>query len=289
MRCMNARKWIAALPLALALASTVARAAEVDTQFIFGFTMGADVGELGEREIESQTVGRFGKSDGSYTALETQFRAEFTPTENIRIEMGFPIAYHGIADVAGLDDRQQGAFEGVSFEARYRLLDRDHSPFGLTIGAEPHWSRVDDMSGEPVANYGSELSISADKELIENHLYGALNFLYDPEVTLSQVTRMWERQATLGVSAALTMQVHKGIFFGAEARYMRSYDGIGFDPFAGQALFIGPTMYASLSKTVAISAAWSVQVAGHAVDIPGSLDLKNFERHRAQLRLMYNF
>jgi hypothetical protein len=100
---------------------------------------------------------------------------------------------------------------------------------------------------------------------------------------------MWQRQATLGVSAALTMQVNKGIFFGAEARYLRSYDGIGFDPFAGQALFVGPTMYASLSKTMAISAAWGVQVAGHAVDIPGSLDLKNFERHRAQLRLMYNF
>jgi hypothetical protein len=48
-------------------------------------------------------------------------------------------------------------------------------------------------------------------------------------------------------------------------------------------------MYASLSKNIAVSAAWSVQVAGHAVDIPGSLDLKNFERHRAQLRLMYNF
>jgi hypothetical protein len=78
-------------------------------------------------------------------------------------------------------------------------------------------------------------------------------------------------------------------FFGAEARYLRSYDGIGFDPFAGQALFVGPTLYASLSKTIAISAAWGVQVAGHAVDIPGSLDLKNFERHRAQLRLMYNF
>jgi hypothetical protein len=46
---------------------------------------------------------------------------------------------------------------------------------------------------------------------------------------------------------------------------------------------------ARFSKTMAVSAAWNVQVAGHAVDIPGSLDLKNFERHRAQLRLMYNF
>jgi hypothetical protein len=92
MRRMNARKWIAVLLPALALTPLAARAAEVDTQFIFGFTMGADVGELGEKEIESQTVGRFGKSGGSYTALETQLRAEFTPTENTRIEMGFPVA-----------------------------------------------------------------------------------------------------------------------------------------------------------------------------------------------------
>jgi hypothetical protein len=54
-------------------------------------------------------------------------------------------------------------------------------------------------------------------------------------------------------------------------------------PLTGQALFVGPTMYASLSKNLAISAAWGVQVAGRAVDIPGSLDLKNFERHQAQL------
>jgi hypothetical protein len=181
------------------------------------------------------------------------------------------------------------ASKGPLRGARYRLLDREHAPFGLTVGAEPHWARVEDTSGEPVANYGSEFSLSVDRELIENSLYGALNLLYDPEVTLSQLTGTWERQATLGVSAALTMQVHKGIFFGAEARYLRKYDGISFDSFAGQALFVGPTMYASLSKNMAISAAWNVQVTGHAADMPGSLELKNFERHRAQLRLMYNF
>jgi hypothetical protein len=59
---MIARKWIAALPAALALVPMAAPAAEVDTQFIFGFTMGAHVGELGEKEIESQTIGRFGRN-----------------------------------------------------------------------------------------------------------------------------------------------------------------------------------------------------------------------------------
>lgn len=283
------RKWTAILLAALPLASPPARAAEVDTQFIFGFTKGADVGELGEREIEFESVGRFGKQDGAYTALANQLRAEFTPTENLHFEIGLPVTYHNIAGVTGLDDRQQGAFNGVSFETRYRLLDRDHAPFGLTIGAEPHWARVDDISGEAVTNYGSEFSISADKELIDNRIFGALNLIYDPELTRPRFTSIWDRQATFGISGAVTMQVQPRIFFGAEARYMRNYTGIGLDSLNGEAFFVGPTMYAGLSRNMAISAAWNVQVAGHAVDVPGSLDLKNFERHQAKLRLMYSF
>ena len=73
------------LPL---LKSPMARAGDVDTQFIFGFTQGADVGELGEREIKSETVGQFGKADGSYAVLTSQLRAEFTPFETFRFEVG---------------------------------------------------------------------------------------------------------------------------------------------------------------------------------------------------------
>jgi len=62
---MRARNWTSILLAALPLAPPVARAAEVDTEFIFGFATGADVGELGEREIELETAGRFGKRDGS--------------------------------------------------------------------------------------------------------------------------------------------------------------------------------------------------------------------------------
>ena len=96
---MNARKSIAVIVIALlALAPRLGRASErgeereganegatehdgdragvkesaegVDTQFIFGFTMGADVGEPGEKEIEWETVNRPLKSAGSYAALE---------------------------------------------------------------------------------------------------------------------------------------------------------------------------------------------------------------------------
>jgi hypothetical protein len=301
---MIARKWIAASTvLMLALAPLPGRAAErggereganeraeeVDTQFIFGFTAGADVGERGEKEIESETIGRFRKRDGSYTALESQLRAEFTPNDRIRIEFGVPFSYHGVGGVTGFDDRQRGAFNGVDFELRYRLFDRAHAPFALTFGAEPHWARADDMTGEPVANYGTELSLAADKELIKDRVFGAINLLYDPEATMSRVTGMWQHQSTLGLAAAVTNQVKPDTFLGVEMRYRRAHEGLGLNALAGEALFVGPTFYVSLSKQFAVSGSWTVQVAGHATAIAGALDLQNFERHQAKLRLMYNF
>jgi hypothetical protein len=54
-------------------------------------------------------------------------------------------------------------------------------------------------------------------------------------------------------------------------------------------LFVGPTMFVRFSKTLAISGAWGIQAVGHAVDVPGSLDLTNFTQHQALFRLEYNF
>jgi hypothetical protein len=286
----SATRWTAAsLAATLLVATPIGSAGAVDTQFIFGFTMGADVGEVGEKEIEVQSFGRFGKADGSYTALEHQIRLEVSPVENLRLEIGVPLAIHSISGVSGLDDRQQAAFNGVAFEARYRLLNREDGPFGFTIGAEPHWARVDDASGEPVNAFGGELSLAADSELVANRVYAAVNLLYAPEWTSSRLTGLTQRQSTLGVSAAATVQAWPGIFLGGDARYLRAFDGIGFDALAGDALFIGPMLYARFSHDLAVSAAWNIQVTGRAVDSPGVLNLTTFERQRALLRVEYNF
>jgi hypothetical protein len=57
---------------------------KIDTEHLFVFTIGTDPGELGEKEIEGQSTGRFGKRDGSYTGFSQGFSAEFTPVENLR-------------------------------------------------------------------------------------------------------------------------------------------------------------------------------------------------------------
>jgi len=274
------------LPL---LKSPMARAGDVDTQFIFGFTQGADVGELGEREIESETVGRFGKADGSYAVLTSQLRAEFTPFENFRFEVGAIANYSSISRVSGLDDRNEVQFGGFALEGRYRLFDRRHAPVGLTIGAEPHWTRIDDKSGELVANFGIEFVVAIDKELVENRIFAALNLRYDPEWMHVFPSDVWLQQSTLGISAAATAQVVEGVFFGIETHYVRGYDGIGANVFLGDALFVGPTTYLQLSKNFALSAALSIQVAGSAADVPSSLNLRDFERLQARLRFEYNF
>jgi hypothetical protein len=286
---VNPKQALAALVLLVSLPSSAARAGDVDTQFIFGFTQGADVGELGEKEIESETVGRFGKTDGSYAVLTSNLRAEFVPYENFRFEVGAIVNYSSISGVSGLDDRNEVRFGGFALEGRYRLFNRRTAPVGLTISAEPHWTRIDDTSGELVANYGSDFVIAIDKELVADRIFAALNLRYDPEWTHVLSGDIWLQQSTVGISGALTAQVYDGVFFGIETHYIRGYDGITANAFLGDALFVGPTTYLQFSKSFAASAALNIQVAGNAVNVPGPLNLRDFERLQARLRFEYNF
>jgi hypothetical protein len=131
---------VALLPL-LAFASSRADAGNTDTQFIFGFTQGADTGELGERELEWQTIGRFGKAQGGYAALLSELRAEFSPIKDFRSEGGPFVYYHSIAGVDVVSDLNAFQFGGLVAEARWRVLDRRSAAVGLAIGIEPHWAR----------------------------------------------------------------------------------------------------------------------------------------------------
>ena len=55
-------------------------------------------------------------------------------------------------------------------------------PFGLMIDAEPRWSWVDDVSGEPVDRYIVDQALVADTELIPNRMVAAFNLIYLPEI-----------------------------------------------------------------------------------------------------------
>jgi hypothetical protein len=261
----------------------------IDTEHLFAFMIGSDVGNVGEREFQSQTTGRFSKASGNYRAIGQEFELEFVPARNFRIELGGTFATHDIFGVPGFANRSQFEGQGISLDLRYRFLDREKDPFGLTLAAESRADRIDETTAARVRKYGTEFTLAFDRELIPDLSVVALNLIYQPEWTRMLATGQTEQESTVGAAMAVMAQIRPGFFLGGEARYFRKYEGLGLDDFAGQALFVGPTAFLKLSDRSRLTANWSFQAWGHAAGSTAALDLVNFERHQARLVLGVNF
>jgi opacity protein-like surface antigen len=279
-----------AAAVSLAVLSPACVVAEgIDTEHLFGFMIGADVGNVGEREFQSETTGRFGKNGGRYRAIGQEFELEFTPVQNFRVEIGSMFASHLIGGVPGLDDQRRLSWQGASIDLRYRFLDREAAPFGLTFATELHGKRVDEMTAEAVRGFGTEFRLAFDRELVPDRVIAAFNLIYEPEWTRLVGTGVMERESTAGAALGVMAQLRPGFLLGGEARYLRRYEGAGLEELAGQALFVGPTAYFQLSKRSRLTASWSVQAWGRPAGTTASLDLGNFERHQARLVFGVNF
>jgi len=271
------------------LAVPRAQAGDIDTEHIFGFMIGSDIGRVGEREFQSETTGRFGKSGGRYRAGEQEFELEFVPARDIRIEIGSSFSAHRIAGVPGFSDQRALGWQGASVDFRYRFLDRETAPVGMTLAIDAQFNGIDETSAARVRSYGTGLTLAFDREIVPDVAVAALNLIYQPEWTRYVDTGTREREASIGAALGVMMQLRPGILLGGEARYMRRYEGIGLGELTGQALFIGPTAYFQLSDRSRLTASWSTQLWGRS-EVPGStLDLVNFERHQARLVYGVNF
>jgi len=272
-----------------ALLPVCAAAEGFDTEHIFAFMIGTDVGTLGEREFQTETTGRFGRSGGTYRAVGQEFELEFVPVRNFRVELGSTFATHFISGVPGLDDQRRLSWQGGSIDFRYRFLDRETAPFGLTFATEVHGHRVDETTAEAVRSFGTEFRLAFDRELVPDRIIAAFNVLYEPEWTRVIGSGVMEKDSTTGAALGVLAQVRPGFLLGGEARYLRKYEGIGLEELAGQALFVGPTAYFQLSKRSRLTASWSIQAWGRPAGSTASLDLVNFDRQQARLIFGVNF
>jgi len=279
-----------ALLIASALvANGAAQAVEIETDHLFAFNMGTDIGDPGEKEIQSSFEGRFGRSAGRYSALAGSLSLQYTPVRDVQLELEAAGASHSIDNVPGMDDRHASAFGGLSFSASYRLLDREKSGLGLSFTAAPFWARVDDDTGEPINGYGAEVTLAVDKELVDNRLVGVFNVSYEPSTSQSRLDRTWSHESVLDLSGGLMARLGDNVFGGIEARYMRQYETLGFSEFVGQAFYLGPTLSVTLSKQAWLTVGWNAQIAGRAVGESGALDLTHFSRHELRLLLGTTF
>ncbi|MFY9657176.1 MAG: hypothetical protein WAK01_11415 [Methylocystis sp.] len=265
---------MAALPLTLFYG--LARAEEdkgavVDTEHIFGFTEGTDIGEKGEHEFEVETVGLGGKP-GGFLALGTQSAFRYGVEDGFRASLAVITDYHGVYNSPGLDDRKFYGFGGVATEFRWTLLDREKEPFGMVLSFAPQWRNRDATDGSPIQSYTMPIGLLFDKALIPKTVYAAINLYFDPN--FQHANGNWSVEKPLEFSIAASYQIIPRVFVGLEARHL-AQNTLGF--MRERALFFGPSLYLRVNDTTNLKFGWSAQVSDETT---GHLDLVNYERHQ---------
>lgn len=267
-------------------------AAGIETENIFGYTLGTDTGEKGEKEITFTLDGRLGKFAGNYTGYAGEAEFEYSITDNLKISLGGAFSGVNINNVPGFDNYAGGGFAGAFFEVKYRFLDHRTAPFGLSLSIEPEWAQRDELTGETATAYGIEFRLAADKELVKDYLFAAVNLVYAPEWEreFEDNVGSWVGSSGLELSGALTAQVAKDLFIGGELRYLAAYEGAGLGNQSGWGLFLGPTVYAQVTKDLYMKAAWSIQLTGGGDGLWNSnLNLNDFERQQLRFQVGYTF
>ena len=129
-----------------------------------------------------------------------------------------------------------------------------------------------------------------DRELMADKLYAAFNVWYATGATREIAVNLWQHDSELQLQGAISYAFTPDLVLGVGARYLRAYEGGGLDRFVGDAIFVGPTFSYTLAKSVGISGTWQTQVAGNTGGaLSRSLNLDQFERHQALLRLNLHF
>src|SRR5215470_230546 len=281
---------VAALGLITILsASSVGAADKVDSEHLFGFTEGSDIGSTGEREFKNETTLRTGKAAGAFTAGTSEAELKYTLSDNFRLSAGASLAYFDMNGVPGIGDTSRAAIASASFSARFRAWDRNRAPVGLTFSIEPHWGFVDETNGSRIGHFGTEAAMLMDRELIADRLLAGLNVAFENDRIRSVASNVIQHESILASGLALAARTNQSLWLGAEVRYLRSYDGAALNALSGQAVYFGPTAFVALPNKYWLSAALSVQVWGRAVGSSSFLDVVNFERFQAKFRVGFSF
>lgn len=266
-----------------------AHTAGVDSEHMFGFTIGSDIGSAGEIEIEAESDSGAGKRGGRYLAAMNALQLKATITDHFRVSPHVEFGHHAIAAVPGMADLTRTDFAAGGVEFKYRVLNRADAPFGLTFGLDTSVARIAAATGQRTRDYALDFSMALDRELIQDRLYGAFNVVHAPSWARDPVTRAWAQSSQSAVGASLVGRIGEGIYLGGEVRYLRAYESTGWGNFSGEAVFAGPSIFVMLAPRATMTLAWNAQIAGHVVGETGALDLKNFERHQVRVRFGFGF
>ena len=99
----------------------------LDTKNLFGFLEGAESGEAGDKSLEFETTGAFGREEGGYNSVEQEIIFEPTLTNSLGLEFGAHVLGQDVKGVPDLPD-----FAGVDFTG-FRLSSATWSCIGPPV------------------------------------------------------------------------------------------------------------------------------------------------------------
>lgn len=282
--------------LGLGLAGLAATSAKADERY-FGYTYAAEPMPKGETEVELWATDRRGKADGHFDAQDYRIELEHGLTDRLTVAGYVNLASHHIRGLEpDVDDADRDfAFRGLSAEFKYNVLSPYKDGFGLTLYAEPAWSRIHG-GGEKGTEYELELKAIFQKNFLDDRLIWATNLTFEPEwekeveidETTGETEAEWEKELKLEVSTGLSYRVAPGWFAGIEGRYASVYpdwtNGLHRETYA---VFAGPTVHYAAKKWWA-TASFMPQLFGKPSP-NRSLALDEFEKREFRLILGYEF
>jgi hypothetical protein len=258
------------------------RRAEVhfDTEHIFGFAEGSDIGAKGEVEIESTTIRSFGAL-GSYSNIDNETSLRYSVTNELRLSIGTLTNYFSIHNVPLVSDRSAFEFGGIIAEARWHILDWRTSPFGMNLSINPLWRRTEPASGQSSGNYAVPVTLRVDEEVIPEKFFAVLNLIYRP--SFLRPNGGSEHDDSFTIVAGGSYAISPSLLVGAEIRHENLAQNGNL---SAHALFLGPQSYVRLGDNCSAKVAWAVQIPDFAAH---SLDLTNYQRHQVELQFVYTF
>jgi opacity protein-like surface antigen len=277
------------------LTAVAAAPAHADEQY-FGYVYSAEVLPKGKTEAELWVTDRRGKEGGHFDAQDFRLELEHGFTDRLTIS--------GYANFEGNHIRRLDpdfentdrdfAFRGLSAEFKYNVLSPYKDGFGLTLYAEPAWSRIHG-GGERGTEYEMELKALLQKNFMDDRLIWAANLTFEPEwerevevEPTGERSAEWEKELKLEVSTGLSYRLAPRWFAGVEGRYSSVYpdwtNGLHRETYA---VFAGPAVHYAGGKWWA-TLSYQPQLFG-GPSPGGSLALDEFEKRELRLKLGYNF
>ena len=274
----------------------LATPAYADEQY-FGYVYSSDVLGKGATEMEFWATDRRGKAEGHFDAQDYRIELEHGFTNRLTVAGYANLASHHIR---GLEpdfentDRDL-AFRGLSAEFKYNVMSPYKDGLGLTLYAEPAWSRIH-AGGEKGTELELELKAIVQKNFLDDRLIWASNFTFEPEwekekevdPITGRTEAEWEKELKLEVSTGLSYRIAPGWYAGVEGRYASVYphwtDGLHRETYA---VFAGPSIHYA-AKRWWFTATYLPQLFGKPGP-GGSRALDEYEKRELRLKIGYNF